>query len=67
MKKIIFVGIVLVLTAFTSCDKEKSCKCVEKIGPEESTSIVETKEKCSSFNTSTTFNGITSSVTCTEE
>ncbi|NQU35834.1 MAG: hypothetical protein HQ521_21605 [Bacteroidetes bacterium] len=67
MKKVaLLLGIVAVI-GFSSCKKEKNCKCTTDTMGQTAETIVTTKESCSSLNTETTYSGITIKMTCVEE
>ncbi len=67
MKKVILLslGVMFLAVLGTSCKKECTCTTSSSIeGTADIVQTVETKEKCSDMNTSTTANGITVDYTC---
>lgn len=68
MKKLALILGVVAVIGFSSCKKEKNCKCITTVGGiQSSEAVITTTESCSSLNTEVTSGGITAVMTCTEE
>lgn len=69
MKKLTLILGLLVVVAFSSCSKEKDCKCVTSTtGMQDVTTTMTIKNgKCSDGNSTTTSGGLTVTTTCTEQ
>lgn len=74
MKKIAFIACAILAVSFTSCDKEKNCKCVvsasmngETIGESITTTVTIKDGECSDGNATATAQGMVSKTVCTEE
>lgn len=71
MKKLSFILGVLVVIAFSSCSKEKECKCVthyEGVSMDDVTTTMTIDEgDCDDGNSTTTTAGVTVTMTCTEQ
>lgn len=69
MKKLTLILGLLVVVAFSSCSKEKECKCVTSgTGMQDVTSTMTIKNgDCSDGNSSVTTAGVTMTTTCTEQ